>query len=158
MWTKYEFNSTTLCNKIRWKSVQCLCDVAPTPVDPQSWIQSPCRPWTCWSGGPGPCPRSSGSPCPCWLQSCSCPSSMFRSLYENRGYFLSMLSKSYERKRCVTEREGDRQITYGSSRLGPLGPQFQLNGELPDELSEEILICIFGELVENKPIRDLALG
>ena len=69
-----------------------------------------------------------------------------------------MLSKSYERKRCVIAREGDGQITYGSSRLGPLGPQFQLNSQLPDELSEEILICIFGELVENKPIRDLALG
>ena len=49
-------------------------------------------------------------------------------------------------------REGDRQFTYGSARLGPLGPQLQLNGQLPDELSEEILIRIFGELVENKPV------
>ena len=61
-------------------------------------------------------------------------------------------------KGCVIAREEERQFTYRSSRLGPRGPQFQFNGQLSDELSEEILIRIFGELVENKPVRHLALG
>ena len=56
------------------------------------------------------------------------------------------------------KREEEREITYRASGLGSLGPQLQLNGQLSDELSEEILICIFGELVENKPVRHLALG
>ena len=148
------------CSATKLDINQCnlfIMSMTPTLVGPQSWTQSPYHPWTCWSAGPGPCLRSSVSPCPCWLRSCSCPFSMFRSLYENRGYFLSIRSMSYM-KGCVIAREGDRYITYRSSRLGPLGPQFQLNGQFSDELSEEILICIFGELVENKPVRDLALG
>ena len=50
------------------------------------------------------------------------------------------------------------KYTYRSSRFGPLGPQFQLNGQLPDELSEEVLVAVLGKLVEHKPISNLALG
>ena len=49
-------------------------------------------------------------------------------------------------------------ITYRSSRLGPLRPQLQLNGEFSDELSEEVLVGVLAHLIENKPISDLTLG
>ena len=61
-------------------------------------------------------------------------------------------------KGCMTEREELWKITYRSTRLGPLGSQLQLYRQLSDELSEEVLVGVLGELIENKPVSDLTFG
>ena len=61
-------------------------------------------------------------------------------------------------KECNVEREGGKRITYRASRLGFLGSELELYSELPDELSEEVLVAVLGELVHHKPVRDLTLG
>ena len=58
-------------------------------------------------------------------------------------------------KGCVTERKEQDVFTYRSSRLGPLGSQLQLNCQLSDELSEEILVGVLGQLIHDKPVSHL---
>ena len=59
----------------------------------------------------------------------------------------------------VQRREGRRgRFTYRASGLGFLGPELELDGELPDELSEEVLVAVLGELVHHEPVRHLTLG
>ena len=61
-------------------------------------------------------------------------------------------------KGCMTDREELWKITYRSTRLGPLGSQLQLYRQLSDELSEEVLVGVLGELIENKPVSHLTFG
>ena len=61
-------------------------------------------------------------------------------------------------KGCMTEREELWKITYRSTRFGPLGSQLQLNCKFSDELSEEVLVGVLGELIENKPVSNLTFG
>ena len=54
--------------------------------------------------------------------------------------------------------EAEWLVTYRAARLGPLGPQLQLDGQLADELSEEVGVAVLAHLPENKPVPHLALG
>ena len=59
----------------------------------------------------------------------------------------------------VQRREGRRRrFTYRASGLRFLGPELELDGELPDELSEEVLVAVLGELVHHEPVGHLAFG
>ena len=49
-------------------------------------------------------------------------------------------------------------FTDGAACSGALGPQLELNGELLDELPEEVGVAVLGELVEDKPVANLGLG
>ena len=60
-------------------------------------------------------------------------------------------------KGCVTEREEQDGVTYRSSGLGPLGSQLQLYGQLSNELPEEILVGVLGQLIEDEPVSHLNL-
>ena len=61
-------------------------------------------------------------------------------------------------KGCMTEREELWKITYRSTRFGPLGSQLQLNCKFSDELSEEVLVGVLGDLIENEPVSNLTFG
>ena len=61
-------------------------------------------------------------------------------------------------KECNVEGEGAERFTYRASGLGFLGSELELDSELPDELSEEVLVAVLGELVHHKPVRHLTLG
>ena len=69
-----------------------------------------------------------------------------------------MWSMSYDMKECNVKREEERRFTYRASRLRFLWSELQLDGELPDELSEEVLVAVLGELVHHEPVRHLTLG
>ena len=56
------------------------------------------------------------------------------------------------------ERRQGKVFTYRASRLGFLWSQLQLDGELPDELSEEVLVAVLRELVHHEPVGHLTLG
>ena len=56
------------------------------------------------------------------------------------------------------ERRQGKVFTYRASRLGLLGSQLEFDGELPDELSEEVLVAVLGELVHHEPVGHLAFG
>ena len=49
-------------------------------------------------------------------------------------------------------------VTHGAASPGALGPQLELDGELLDELPEEVGVAVLGELVEDKPVANLGLG
>ena len=49
-------------------------------------------------------------------------------------------------------------FTDGAACSGALGPQLELNGELLDELPEEVGVAVLGELVEDEPVANLGLG
>ena len=61
-------------------------------------------------------------------------------------------------KECKICREKAGKFTYRAPRLGFLRSELQLDGELPDKLSEEVLVTVLGELVHHKPVRHLTLG
>ena len=56
------------------------------------------------------------------------------------------------------QRRQGKVFTYRASRLGFLWSQLQFDGELPDKLSEEVLIAILRELVHHEPVRHLTFG
>lgn len=49
-------------------------------------------------------------------------------------------------------------ITHRATSTGALGPELELDGELLDELPEEVGVAVLGELVEDEPIANLGLG
>ena len=61
-------------------------------------------------------------------------------------------------KECNVKGEEERRFTYRASRLRFLWSELQLDGELPDELSEEVLVAVLGELVHHEPVRHLTFG
>ena len=61
-------------------------------------------------------------------------------------------------KECKICREKAGKFTYRAPRLGFLRSELQLDGELPDKLSEEVLVTVLGELVHHKPVRYLTFG
>ena len=69
-----------------------------------------------------------------------------------------MWSMSYDMKECNVKREEERRFTYRASRLRFLWSELQLDGELPDELSEEVLVAVLRELVHHEPVSHLAFG
>ena len=56
------------------------------------------------------------------------------------------------------ERRQGKVFTYRASRLGFLWSQLQFDGELPDKLSEEVLVAVLRELVHHEPVSHLAFG
>ena len=61
-------------------------------------------------------------------------------------------------KECNVEGEGAERFTYRASGLGFLGSELELDSELPDELSEEVLVAVLRELVHHEPVSHLAFG
>ena len=49
-------------------------------------------------------------------------------------------------------------FTNGATSTGALGPELELDGELLDELPEEVGVAVLGELVEDEPVANLGLG
>ena len=56
------------------------------------------------------------------------------------------------------QRRQGKVFTYRASRLGFLWSELQFDGELPDKLSEEVLVAVLGELVHHEPVSHLTFG
>ena len=89
------------------------------------------------------------------------PAGGSRSLGQNIGYCLSTDRRSFFLKEghhyyCCY---GDYcAITHRATSTGALGPELELDGELLDELPEEVGVAVLGELVEDEPVANLGLG
>ena len=46
-------------------------------------------------------------------------------------------------------------ISYLTDGPGSLGPELELDGQLLDELPEEVGVAVLGELVEDEPVSNL---